>query len=55
MNPELQALDLSHAKAVAQSKHEIYRFLTMEGELYLPPERSASLFLSEIYSLGGRK
>jgi hypothetical protein len=44
MNPELQVLDIGHAKAVAQTKHEIYRILTVEGELYLPSEKSVGLF-----------
>ena len=33
----------------AKSKYEIYRILTVEGGMYLPPEKECSMtFISEI-------
>ena len=40
---------------IAQSKSELYRALTAEGELYLPPIKEASmLFISQI-AIGDKK
>jgi hypothetical protein len=55
MNLELHVLDIGHAKAVAQTNHEIYRILTVEGELYLPPEKSVGLFFIRDIMTGKKK
>jgi hypothetical protein len=43
-NQEFCSVDIRRLSAVATSKHEIYRILVTEGQLYLPPERTISMY-----------
>ena len=38
-------LNLNYLGIKAQSKNEIYRLLTVEAELYLPPQKETSIYL----------
>jgi hypothetical protein len=47
---ETKTLKLLDLGAKASSKHEVYRLLSTEGQVFLPPEKeSPHRFLSDIF------
>ena len=51
----MERINLLEVENVAKIKHEIYRILTVEGGMYLPPEKECSIsFISEIW-IGDKK
>ena len=52
---DLQPFNVQRFQAAASNKHEIYRVLTTEGGLYLPPEKYISLFFVRDIMVGLKK
>ena len=51
----MEQINLLKVGNSAKSKHELYRLLTVEGGMYLPPEKETGMdFISEI-SIGDKK
>ena len=49
------SIDIRYLSTKAQSKHEIYRLITVEANLYLPPEKEWSIyFIRDILQLKKR-
>ena len=48
-------LNLNFLGLKAQSKNEIYRLLTVEAELYLPPQKETSIYFVRDVFHGNKK
>ena len=46
---EKQKVNINYLGTKAQSKNELYRMLTVEAKLYLPPQKETSIILSVEY------
>ena len=47
---ELGEVNLKHLAAKAQTKSELYRLLTVDANLFLPPQKEASVyFIRDIF------
>ena len=49
------AINLAQLGAKAKSKNEMYRILTVEAKIYLPPQKECSIYFIRDIFLGKKK